>query len=227
MSDPTFRIAVCPDVLRPDRVDIDRQDVLDLFEHPPRTRHAGWTMWDPMRTRRTQEGLYGEVPGGGHTLLLKNGYIEHVRPVLSGFFRTLDDEGRPLPNPPLYPFPVCELPVNVTRFARDMYDLVRLDCTVTFEMQYLNIQGFRLKGYHPKAIGYDDPPPWEEPHIFDGQDFKARKPGVPGNFDPDEVAFQLVKEFYHEFGHGLDRMPLFTPDGKFDENSLSVSRQER
>jgi len=120
------------------------------------------------------------------------------------------------PTPELYPFAVCELPVNFTRLARAIYDVAKTDSQLIFCMEYVNITGFVLRPGVPNSRLYMMPSSWVQTRPYSDKDLMTDDNTVPADFDPDPVAFALVEEVYRQFGIPRKYIPCFDKQRHFD-----------
>jgi hypothetical protein len=106
-----------------------------------------------------------------------------------------------MPNSPpeLFPFAVCELPVNFTRLAKLVYHVSGVTEQISFKMKYVNIRGFVLRPGTPNSVVYATPSPFVETQMYEKNDISNAEMVVPAEFGPDVVAFQLVEQVYSAF----------------------------
>lgn len=219
-STPYFRIICSP--IDSAFVDVasHAEEIRQLLARPPKTRDSGWTIWAPSDLRRTTEGWFGDGPGDRQLILLANGYLQYSK--------TCNDEsfqwGRlssHSPTPELYPFAVCELPINFTRLAQAIFDIVKPTGSLEFSAEYVNIKGFLLRPSVPGSRIYGAPALFMDAPIFDGDRVMTNTYKVEPGFDPDPLAFDLVKDVYSAFGLPSRCIPFFDSRHRFDPESNS------
>jgi hypothetical protein len=206
---PYFRISASPDVLRPNLVSVDRDDVRALLNNPPGSREAGWNMRvRAQRIERFSEGVRHGTKDYQYLELLSNGHMEFWTPLDDNFcWRQAPEEFRLRPR--LYPYPVAEYPSSFLRLYRAVADAAGISCGFIVELSYLNVRGYSLAPYAPYVYGRPSPPLGES-HIV------VPALHVVNDFAPDAVAYELLRPVYAAFGFGADAIPFFVQDQGFD-----------
>lgn len=211
---PYFRMSAVPVLVAPTSINVNDPQIRGLFEKPPRTHDAGWVIYS-RPARMTEEGLESSLdPEDQRLVLLSNGYLEFSLPARSEFFQWKQSEEEAQKHPWLYPYAVCELPVNFVRWAKAVYEVAQFQGMVAFWMGCYGIRGFVLRPYDPESRGFLMSWP-ETATPFERRDFKGAPVSVSVPFDPDTVAFQLVGQLYNAFGLTREHIPCFDPQGRF------------
>ena len=211
---PYFRIFCTPLALLPDLVNIDDAEIRELVRRPPHTREGGWTIWGAREVLPSMEGLEAVGLDGRRLFVLKNGHIEYWQPCRSETFQWAQAESEQSLHPWLYPYAICELPVNFLMLANRVYEHTSLDCDVHIAMAYYSIQGFILIPYRPRSVAFITGG-GTRVKPYGKQDLKTLPVTSSVPIQQDQVAFELVKQVYHEFGFGVDDIYLFDEHGNF------------
>jgi len=211
---PYFRVFCTPLEPRANLINTDDQAIQQLVRQPRRTREAGWVLYDAHEVVPSPEGLQANRIGGRKLFLLKNGHLEYWEPCLSELFQWSQAEKAREKHPWLYPYAICELPVNFFQLASDIYERAGLECEVLAGEAFYSIQGFILVPYRPRSVAFiqgyrTDIKPYAT------QDLKVGPVTVPIPFTPDHVAYELTKQVYQAFGLAPQDIYLFDKDGNF------------
>ena len=145
-----------------------------------------------------------------HAKFIKNGHLEFWTAIDESFCWQQD----PLEmtkHPRFYPYAVVEYPLSFVRQYRAIADLLKIDCDIIFQMQYLNVQGAILLPYQPESIGFMIPMHPVKPLSRNRLLFPPKR--FPKAFDPDPAALEIVKDLYHEFGYTREHIPFFDESG--------------
>jgi schlafen family protein len=216
-----LRVAVTPHELKDDRFDIGDQNLRTFLWHPQHgQRENGWNVrtgvWgaqilsDPL-------GLKSEpLEKNGLKLpfirLTRSGHLEFWAPVtVKTFLPPIYWTSNLGEGFPLWPTAVCEYPVSLFRFAKELYRKADLSCDLTCRMEYSNLRGCILYPFIPGRPGVI----FQRPSTYDQQHFEPREITLTGDWDPDTKAFELIKKFYQAFGFSASQIPLFS-NGKFE-----------
>lgn len=211
---PFFRLSALPLRLSPANVDVGDPEVRRVFEDPPLTDESGWAVYGD-KASVTVEGI--ETPPGvrdQRLVVLRNGFIEFSQPARSELFQWRQSESEAEKHPWLYPYAVCELPVNFVRLAKAIYEAAHLQGEAGFFIEFRNIKGFTLRPYGPESIGFLRSGPGTL-RPYPDKDFKGREVRVAIPFEADPVAFQLVEQLYNAFGLERQHIPCFDPQRRF------------
>ena len=207
-----FRITATPTDLGQISAYLEQSELRKLLEEPPNP-HGRFSGWDvkPMRPlRRTALGFENEKIAFHHMKFVKNGHLEFWTAIDESFcWQQKSEEMKE--HPRLYPYPVVEHPVSFLRLYRALADLLKIDCEVVFQMQYLNVKGAILLPYQPGSIGFDYPMEPVKPLERNRLLFPPKT--FPRAFDPDPCALEIVKDLYYEFGYGREHIPFFDETG--------------
>ena len=108
--------------------------------------------------------------------------------------------------PELYPYPVVEYLVTFLCLYEAILKSCELQGDILINLKYINLKGYRLRPYAPKQIGYmfaDEIGLFKYDHLY-LPPFK-----IDHTFDPDAVAYQLLKQFYSSFGFSSETIPFY------------------
>ena len=211
-SERFFRVTGTPTDLGRVSADLEQHELLKLLEKPPNP-HGRFSGWDvkPLRPlRRTALGFENERFDYRHMKFIKNGHLEFWT-AIDDSFCWRQDSTEMKEHPRLYPYPVVEHPVSFLRLYRALVDLLRIDCDVIFQMQYLNVKGVILLPYQPESIGFMHPMDPVRPLERNRLVFEPKK--FPKDFDPDPCALEIIKDLYYEFGYTREHIPFFDESG--------------
>ncbi len=207
-SERYFRMSATPTELGRVSADLEQSDLLNLLEKPPNP-HGRWSGWDvrPLPPlRRNALGFENERIDFHHMKFIKNGHLEFWTAIDHSFCWRQDAEEMKQ-HPRLYPYAVVEHPVSFFRLYRALGELLKIDCQILFQMQYLNVKGAILLPYQPESIGFMYPlepvRPLERSRLLFPPKRFAR------DFDPDPSALQVIRDLYHEFGYRREHIPFF------------------
>lgn len=203
-----FRITATPTDLGQVSVDLEEGGLRKLLENPPNP-HGRWSGWDvkPLPPlRRTALGFENERADFHHMKFIKNGHLEFWTAIDYSFCwqQAQEEMGE---HPRLYPYPVVEHPVSFVRLYRALFDLLKLNCDIVFQMQYVNVKGAILLPYQPESIGFMYPMEPVKPLERNRLVFPRKR--FPKAFDPDPCALEIIKDLYYEFGYGREHIPFF------------------
>lgn len=218
---PYFRIWCSPTNIQATNMREHDSEVSDLLREPPRTRKDGWVIWAATEVKRTLEGWVAVGLDDRTISLLTNGYLEYFQPCNDTTFQW-GKQNSTDKTPELYPFAVCELPVNFALLAKKLYSIEEPDSSLIFGMEYLNIKGFVLRPGVPDSMVYMMPAGWVNMKGYEENEIMIRRAKVKPDFDPAPLAFSLVEEVYSAFGLPRKYMPCFTKERQFDIKVNSV-----
>jgi Putative DNA-binding domain len=217
-----LRLTITPHELKESRVDVSDSDLrMSIWyptdagqrEHGWNVRTGGWGLElisDPVGLKSSpleKNGL--RFP---FIRLTRSGHLEFWAPVEPAtflppsYFRSNMSEGFIL-----WPTAVCEYPVSFLRFAKKLYERLKIPGDFTWRMQYSNLRGCILYPFIPgRSVSFEPPRTYSQLH------FEPREAVLVGNeWDPDRSAFELIKKLYEAFGLSAKHVPLFL-DGKFE-----------
>jgi len=213
-DNPYFRMFCLPEQMQPLDLSERRPRVEELLSEPPRTRRDGWVIGPWPGVKRTHEGWVDA--GLGETItLLDSGYLEYSQPCDDDSFQWGRLSSRS-PTPELFPFAVCELPVNFALLAKDLYGLTGLAGALLFHMEYVNITGFVLRPGVPNSMIYMMPSGLVDVKGYDQSEIAVECEPVNPDFEPGPLAFSLVEQVYSAFGYPRKYIPCFDKDRHFD-----------
>jgi hypothetical protein len=116
-------------------------------------------------------------------------------------------------NPRLYPYPVNEYPVSFLRLYRTIINAEHLVDDFILNLHYRNLKGYSLAPYRPGVVGFEfatSLKPFGEKHLLLSNNM------LKHDFDPDESAFEIIKQFYSAFGYDSEVVPFYNKEeGKF------------
>ena len=211
---PSLWLGATPVTPRRGLLDVDRPDVDAVLLTPPRSRRNGWNMGGLEHTRRRSlTGVqFGSKASYAYLEVLENGHLEFWTPLDDHFcWRQSEEELRVQPR--LYPYPVVEYPVSFLCLARALLHGAGYADELLIQLQYRNVADYILRPGQPDEIRFLSPvgptTPFAEPHLRIG----PRR--VPGDFSPDDVAFDLLKSVYRAFGVGARGIPFRDSAGVF------------
>ncbi len=219
---PYYRIIAVPEKLDPDLFSAKQNDIIRIVSDPPRPyiRKEGFGFLGiPREISYTSEGWIGKGVSQQEIILLRNGFIELRCPLLSEFFQWWKGNVMPFAatnEPWLYPYAVCEYPVSFLRLIKSMYSEINANCKIYIQQEYLHIDEFTLVSGHPGNPFFGvsmssqhkyNPAETDQPAII--------KKTIEPDFDPDQVAYDLVRYVYSCFGLNESSIPLFDENHNF------------
>ena len=211
---PYYRIFAAPKELNPDAVDTGSENIRNILQNPPNIRRAGFGVTGILERDmvRSPEGINGSNMGSGEIFLLKNGFLEVRCPLLDTYFQWMRAESR-ISTPWIYPYVVCEFPVSFLKLVRAVYEVSGIDSSIIIQQEYHNLRGFMLPKGHPSNIGFAAFQ--DERNVYKHSHSIVSKQTVEPNFNPDSVAYALVKDVYDHFGLDKRSVPFFDENGNF------------
>ena len=208
-----FRITGTPTRMVGISADLENPELVKLLLDPPDPHmrgHSGWNVKPWGTLKRNALGFENDSFDVNHLKFLKNGHLEFWTAVDS-LFCWRQNEKEMAQHPRLYPHAVVEHPVSFLRLYRDLAALLRIDCDIVFQMQYLNVKDVILLPYRPESIGFEHPIESIKPLARNRLVFAPRT--VSKGFDPDPSALELIKDLYYEFGYTREHIPFFDSTG--------------
>ena len=211
---PYYRIFAAPKALNPDAVDTGSENIRNILQNPPNIRRAGFGVTGILERDmvRSPEGINGSNMGSGEIFLLKNGFLEVRCPLLDTYFQWMRAESR-ISTPWIYPYVVCEFPVSFLKLVRAVYEVSDIDSSIIIQQEYHNLRGFMLPKGHPANIGFAAFQ--DQRNVYKHLHSIVSKQTVEPNFNPDSVAYALVKDVYDHFGLDERSVPFFDENGNF------------
>lgn len=213
LSRKLFWIAAAPRDLSSDMLDLNAKSIVTLLKAPPGQRYGGWNIQvvsGSPKYNSKGDLILGDDQSGLH--VYPNGFTEFL--IDLDYFNHNQDEEKFATNPVLYPFAVVEFPVSFVRLYAEVCKLFSPQPeSVQFTAALFNIKNARLFAGHPQSVAYSFAPyqqsPFPEDNLFIEPFLKASP-----NFDPNVIAYQLIREIYKRFGHPQDHIPFFDPEEK-------------
>ena len=211
---PFLWLGATPVTPRRGLIDVDHPDVASILSTPPRSRRNGWNMAGLDHTRRRSlTGVeLGSKTSYAYLEVLENGHLEFWTPLDDHFcWKQSQEEMRVRPR--LYPYPVVEYPVSFLHLAQALLCGTGYTGEMLIQLQYRNVADYVLRPGQPDEIRFLFPSvpstAFAEPHLRIG----PRR--VPATFNPDDVAFDLLRSVYRAFGAGARGIPFRDSAGVF------------
>ncbi len=204
---PAFYLSATPDAVNQRAVDVDRNDVRELFRHAPDSHPHGWIVTNRYADiERFAEGIrYRD-----HTLetgvleLLTSGHLVYGCFLDERFYwRQPPQEVERRPR--LWPHAVIEHPLSFLRLFRAVATLCGLRGPFHLRLEFHNIRGHLLPPGPPTEFGFlrgHEAVPYPHPDL-------VVHDRAPEQFEPDPVTYTLVRDVYAAFGYGLDGIPFW------------------
>ena len=213
-SEPYYRIFAVPKVLNPAAVSTQDQHIRQIMYNPPNRRYANFGVTGILEREVSfsYEGMQGPNITGGEIILLKNGFLEVRCPLAISNFQWRREKSR-ISTPWLYPYVVCEFPVTFLRLVQTVYEVSGINSSVFVQQDYHNLTGFMLPSGNPANIAFAAFQ--DERNLYSHSHPIISKRTVEPDFNPDHVAYELVKEVYDYFGLDERSIPAFDENGNF------------
>ncbi len=215
---PYYRIFAFPEESYWNAVSTEDTRILNILHKPPNKRRAGFGvtgLWE-QNVDQFEKGIKGRNITGGKITLLKDGYFEVQCPINIQFQRGWGSPQFAIPKSVkwLYPYVVIEFPVSFMRLVKAIYDESGINSDVFIQQNYYNITGYALP---------EGPPTYPTFGAFlDERGVYEKKSPIHSiqwagyNFNPDHVAYGLVRDVYAKFGLVDARaIPAFDEKGNF------------
>lgn len=217
---PYYRIFAVPENLNPDLMPLSlkQSNISSILRDPPNIRKNGFGFRGVNSTFSIFEGWSDENDVIQQKLiLLRNGFIELRKPLLSEYFQWHKRQVLPDTEEPwLYPYTVCEYPVSFLRLVKSIYSELDIDCKIHIQQEYWHIDEFILVAGHPGSLAFG---------IFteDRHKYSSIEPDQPAfikktvepDFIPDQLAYELIRYIYSCFGFDESLIPLFDENHNF------------
>lgn len=98
---------------------------------------------------------------------------------------------------------------------KQLAEITAIGTTFVVTMQYFNINGYILRPYGPKAIGFIMP--MISPKPYTDKHFSSPVFEVEHTFNSDKICYELLKVLYAYFGYSPDKIPFYNTEiEKFD-----------
>jgi len=209
-----LRIAITSLGPEPDLIDVGSERIHTLIENPPGSRRMGWNVDVRYgRIERFAEGIRRGDKNYEYLELQSNGHME--------FWTTLDEHfcWRQSPEefqqrPRLYPYPVVEYPTTFLRLYKAIIESAGIGGNFIVDLHYLNIKGYVLAPHAPNSIGFMFADNYSKP--FEDQHLGTPRKRIKYDFNPDQIAYEIIQGVYASFGFDAGAIPFFTKEGKFD-----------
>lgn len=218
---PYFRMTSLPEDIRLLDLSFISPEVVGILRSPPQTRKEGWSIWPARDVKRTTEGWSAEITDDEFITILDNGCVEFFMPCDGDLFQW-GRQSSGDSTPELFPFALCELPVNFTRLAKAVYTAASYQGQLIFELEFANIRGYMLRPGVPNSMVYMMPSPLVDTKTWPDNDLAGIDVTVSSDFEPDKLAFQLVERVYQAFGISRKYIPCFDRERRFDINVNSA-----
>lgn len=182
--------------------------------NPPDRRYGNFGVTGIMDREMlsSPEGIKGPNVTGGEIILLKNGFLEVRCPLRDTQFQWRHHESG-ITTEWLYPYVVCEFPVTFLRLVKRIYKESNIDLKVLIRQEYHNLTGFMLVKGNPSNMSFgafqDDGCVYTEPRPI------ISKRTVERDFNPEYIAYDLIKDVYDSFGFNEKWIPAFDENGNF------------
>jgi hypothetical protein len=215
---PYYRIFASPEEPIRNVVSTEDQRILDILSNPPNKRFAGFGVTGLLKREMYQleNGIKGSNITGGKITLLNNGYFEVQCSINIQFQRGWGDPQFAIPKSIkwLYPYVVIEFPVSFMRLVKAIYDESGINSDVFIQQNYHNITGYALP---------EGPPTYptfgaflDERGVYEGKSPIHSVQWTGYKFNPDQVAYGLVRDVYAKFGlTDVHSIPAFDEKGNF------------
>lgn len=212
-AEPYFRISVTPLTTRRDLINVDKPEVQNIINNPEQ-RDNGWNM-DIFYSSivRYSEGIYKGSLSDKILKLIQNGHMEFASKLDYGFcWKQSEEEFKK--HPILYSIPMLEFPSSFLRLYKKIVDLLYLKDSFIVNMQYINLKGYSINPYPSNTIGYLI---HGASRAYQENDIIVPPIEISANFNPDSIAFELIKFVYASFGYSEDNVPFYNKkELKFD-----------
>lgn len=211
-EDPFLWLALTPVSPKARLVDVEEADIVAMLSNPPGSRRGGWGM--PRLSGRRQRTLTGVELGTKSFRFLEvfeNGHLEFWTPLTEHFCWNQSEEER-RKRPRLYPYPVVEFPVTFLRLGSALLKAAGYSQDVLVQLEYRNVANYILRPGRPGSMAFQ----------FSSGSSPSNGPHIPlaprrrcSDFDPDEVALDLLRKVYGAFGFEPGDIPFQDPRGGF------------
>ncbi|MBN1514990.1 ATP-binding protein [Candidatus Sumerlaeota bacterium] len=214
---PCLWIAVTPESPKQDLININSQQIQQLFKNPPDRRSGGFNMEflvSSIEHFDQRLKLAVQYPGGIQCLeLCANGHMEFRTPLGEIFcWRQSQEEFRKRPR--LYSYPVIEYPTTFLRLYRAFVDQAGIKCGFRLQLQYRNLQGYALfPGDPDNNLNYIviQPVTYKDKHLI------IDPRSIGNDFIPDKEAYDLIETVYARFGFESKDIPFYnSTEGNFN-----------
>lgn len=213
-DEPYYRIFAVPTELNQDAIDTRDEDIRNTMCDPPDRRYGNFGVTGILDREMSpsSEGIGGPNVTGGEITLLKNGFLEVRCPLRDTQFQWRSYESG-IETEWIYPYVVCEFPVTFLRLVKRIYEMSGINSRIFVEQSYHNLTGFMLPRGNPSNIGFAAYQDERNAYAHSGPIISKRT--VESDFNPDQAAYNLVKEVYGYFGLDERWIPAFDENGNF------------
>jgi hypothetical protein len=214
---PYYRIIAVPENLDPNLISAKLNNIINIFRNPPNIRVNGFGFQGVYEILTTPEGriIKGNVRQQ-EVILLMNGFIELRYPLLNRHFQWQIDKVIPnIKNPWLYPYAVCEYPVSFLRLIKSIYSEIGINYKIHIQQEYWHIDDFILVSGHPGNLFFGAFVEDQHKYHLEPDQTAVAKKVVDPDFNPDHIAYDLVKEIYSYYRFEESSIPLFDENHNF------------
>ena len=211
---PYYRIIAVPKELNPQSIDTRDSNIRQTMFNPPDRRYGNFGVTGILEREMSlsSEGIKGPNVTGGEIILLKNGFLEVRCPLSTSNFQWRREESR-ISTPWLYPYVVCEFPVTFLRLVKRIYEASGINSGIFVQQTYHNLTGFMLPRGNPSNIPFAALQ--DERNVYRQSLPIISKLPVEPDFNPEHIAYDLVKDVYDSFGLDAQWIPAFDENGNF------------
>jgi hypothetical protein len=212
---PAFYLSATPEALDRRAVEVERDEVRELFRQAPDSRLTGWVVTNRYADiERFGEGIrYRRATLEiGVLELLTNGHMTYGCALGESFYwrQSAEEIAR---QPRLWPYAVIEYPLSFLKLFRAVADLSALREPFHIRLEYHSIRGHILPPGAPTQFGFirgHEAVPYPHQHL-------VLFVTVGDRFDPERITYDLVQEIYATFGYGSEAIPFWDREhGRFD-----------
>jgi len=219
---PYYRIIAVPENFDSDLIPqpLKQSNIPNILRNPPNIRKDGFGFQGVYKISSTPEGWVGEsYDSQPKIILLQNGFIEQKEPLLNEHFQWRKDQVMRFANtkkPWLYPYAVCEYPVSFLRLIKSIYSEIGINYKIHIRQEYWHIDDFILVSGHPGGPFFGSSANNQyKYHPLEPDQTAVAKRVVEPDFNPDQVAYDLIKNIYSNFGIDESSIPLFDENHNF------------
>ena len=213
-TSPFLWLGVTPVAPRRNLIDVEKREFVDILSKPPGSRRDGWNMagLDHHNRQRFANGIGLGTRDFRYLKVFENGHLEFWTPLDSHFCWEQSERERSV-RPRLSPYPVVEYPVSFLRLTEAVMRKVGYSEEMLVQLEYRNVAGYILRPGRPESVVFHSPvnasAPFARQHILVGPT------QVTTPFNPDKVAFDLLKVVYNDFGLDVAHIPFRNTNGVF------------
>ena len=214
LNQPSYRILAVPKELNPQAIDTRDEDIRQTMFDPPDRRYGNFGVTGILEREMTlsSEGIKGPNVTGGEITLLKNGFLEVRCPLRDTQFQWRNYESG-IDTEWIYPYVVCEFPVTFLRLVKRIYGASGITSPVFIQQTYHNLEGFTLIGGNPSNNWFGTSQ--SEIKVYRHSIPIISKRTVVQDFNPEHIAYDMVRDVYDCFGLEEQWIPAFDRGGSF------------